>query len=100
MAWERRRGGLYYYRSRRESGRVVKEYVGAGSLGAAMAEFESLERANRQAQRDAVTAITDTIDFTSALLEHLGSHLDALAVGTLLAAGLHRHRGSWRRRRA
>ena len=42
--WERReRGGLYYTRSRKEAGRMVREYIGGGVLG----EVAALHDSNR-----------------------------------------------------
>jgi hypothetical protein len=42
--WERRaRGGLYYTRSRKEAGRVVREYICGGVLG----EVAALHDSNR-----------------------------------------------------
>ena len=40
MAWERG----YYYRVRRENGRVVREYVGSGQLAELMAKLDTLDR--------------------------------------------------------
>lgn len=100
MAWERReRGGLYYTRSRRVGGRVVREYVGCGVRGqvAAMRDAE-----DRQAQLDARQERRREHEQPEAVLDALrsfGAAVDELVVHTLEASGHHRHRGEWRRRR-
>ena len=46
MSWERRKnGGLYYTRSRRVDGKIVREYIGCGKKGADAARRDSLARA-------------------------------------------------------
>ena len=47
--WERReRGGLYYTRSRKENGRVVREYVCGGVLGEIAAIEDEYQRRRRE----------------------------------------------------
>jgi hypothetical protein len=49
MAWEAREGGgRYYYRARREGGRVIKEYVGTGEVAEIVAHAEETLRRHRQ----------------------------------------------------
>jgi len=63
MAWERRGAGLYFYRSVRRFGRVVKEYGGCGAVGqlaelAADADREQRD-GKRQADRTQLCALLD-----------------------------------------
>jgi hypothetical protein len=46
--WERReRGGLYYTRSKKVNGKVIREYVGGGLLGQLAARIDSDKRRRR-----------------------------------------------------
>jgi len=101
MSWEQRaRGGAYYTRSRREGGRVVREYVGCGlaaELVAAADDDARLERdADRQARAERRAADAD-LDRAVAEADDAGELMARLA---LVAAGYSRHHGGeWRRRR-
>lgn len=106
MAWETRKGssGRYYTRSRRQHGRVVREYVGSGAVAEMLAQLDAHLReeqaqdaaiaAEEQAARDAYYARlfgpVDVLDAASRVLLRQ----------TLTALGYHQHdRGEWRRLR-
>lgn len=101
MTWESRKGrGAYYTRSRREGGRVVREYVGTGETARLIAEFDRMERDEREAE----AAIQREQRKQDAELDGLVSDfcglVDGLARGLLLTEGYHQHHyGEWRRRR-
>jgi hypothetical protein len=101
MGWERRtRGGLYYTRSRREGGRVVREYVGAGVAAELSARLDAARREKAERQRAEARVEAERLDAAEATLDDLCEAADTLAGAALLAAGYHRHdRGEWRRRR-
>lgn len=101
MGWERRRGGLYYYRARRVGRRVVKEYVGPGIVGMVAEEDDQAERQERAAARQAEMERREKerAQLAADPLAALSASLDSLVSSTLTAAGYHRHRGEWRRAR-
>jgi hypothetical protein len=108
MAWETRKGsrsGRYYTRSRRQDGRVVREYVGSGAAAAVIARHDAQRRAEQElaaAQAAEAQAVRD------AYYARLFGPLDVLEVAsavlirqTLTAAGYRQHdRGDWRKPRA
>ena len=98
MAWDR---GRYYTRSRRISGRVVREYVGAGRVGELAAQMDALERERRETERAVRRATRAELEARDAPLNELNDLADLLAHAALVVAGFHRHnRGEWRKRRA
>jgi len=99
--WEKReRGGTYYTRSRKEDGRVIREYVGRGPLAELAAETDALERLQRQEEAKAWRQERETLEVLDQTIEDLYEAAEVLARATLLAAGLHQHnRGQWRKRR-
>ena len=100
MGWEMRRSRLYYYRSQKVGGRVVKEYAGAGLIGELAAELDAEQRAERQARADRDRAERERLEAAEAPLVELCGLADTLAKAALLAAGYRQHhRGEWRRRR-
>ena len=102
MGWERRRrGGLYYTRSKKVRGRVVREYVGGGLSGRLAALSDAERRAQLQAQAEAWRAERAYLESPDAALHMLCDTSDAMARGSLILAGYYRHhRGEWRKRGA
>jgi hypothetical protein len=104
VAWERRGGGFYFYRSLRVGRRVRKEYFGAGDIGELAEKLFEVERLEREADRvDAEEQLASAIaacppeDQLSAFSEQV----DKMVSDALTSAGFHRHkRGEWRKRRA
>ena len=94
MPWESGpRGRPYYTRTRRENGRVIREYIGVGQEGQRAAEEDEARRRQAEADREADRALAEEI-------RSLRELADLLARAALLAAGYHRpNRGPWRKRR-
>jgi hypothetical protein len=101
MGWEKReRGGLYYTKSKKIGGRVVRKYVGAGPLAELVAEMDNLRRRRLLEEAEAWRAERERIEALEASLEELCTAAKILSRATLLAAGYRRHkRGEWRRKR-
>jgi DNA-binding transcriptional MerR regulator len=99
MGWDK--NGRYYTRSKRVNGRVVREYVGGGTVGELAARLDALEREERAAARRCARADTERLAELDAPLLELNELADLLARAALLAAGYVRHnRGEWRKKRA
>ena len=101
MAWEtRKRGGRYYTRSHRQGGQVVREYLGAGELGAAIAQLDALEREERQMAAAAWREERARLEARDAAIADYCRTIDRLVKAELIAAGYRQHkRGEWRRPR-
>ena len=101
MAWEtRRRGGRYYTRSRRENGRVVREYFGGGLLGELAAEMDAEKRTERERQRQAWQSEREQFEALDEQVKEFDNACTAPMRDVLEQAGYHQHkRGEWRKRR-
>ena len=99
--WEKReRGGLYYTRSRKEGGRMIREYVGGGILGQLAAQMDDLERERREEQAARWNEEQEKLNALEAPVEELSEASDLLVRAALLASGYRQHnRGEWRLRR-
>jgi len=96
MAYQR---NGYYYRSRREAGRVVTDYLGCGVLGELAADLDEAERAKRREERRKCQQeiVCDSRLDTNVRIatEATRTLIDAV----LLCNGHHTHKGQWRRKR-
>lgn len=100
MSWEtRERGGRYYTRSKREGGRIVREYIGTGRLAELASELDRLDRERRESERIEQQLARSEVETSEAPIKALHEDVELLARGALLAAGYHRHHGQWRRKR-
>jgi hypothetical protein len=97
MGWVQRGKKRYYYRSRRENGRTVTEYVGSGEEAEAAAQLDALKatvRAENHIARLESQAGLDRLDATLGQIDRVVSGFVAAAMES---AGYHRHRGEWRK---
>jgi hypothetical protein len=101
MAWERRkRGGLYYTRSKKSQGRVVREYVGTGEVAQAIAAMDSIAQLERKRNTEALQVERERFDELDRVLGELCEVADLVVASAMAVAGYHRHnRGEWRRKR-
>ena len=100
MGWENReRGGPYYTRSRREGGRVVREFVGGGLAGRLASEAARIDRERREVRALAEKREREKLEALAAPVLELSEAAEILAQAHLIAAGFHRHKGEWRRAR-
>lgn len=100
MSWERRGSGLYYYREFRQAGRVVKQYVGGGTIGEAAAKEDREQGAARAAKRETERNRRQAFDAVQQKLRTVCDRASAVSEAAMLAAGYHRPgRKSWRKRR-
>ena len=99
MAWEERNGNRYYYRKRREGGRVVSEYIGGSDLAEAFVYLDEIEQDQRELEREIDRAERQEQQEIDHQVDEVISLARTLADATLLAAGYHRHKGQWRKRR-
>ena len=101
MAWEhRQRGGRYYTRSRREGGRVVREYVGGSVLVELAARADELKRRERERAAAAEREEQETLEALDAPFAEAWEAAETLYSAALVAAGYrHYKRGEWRKMR-
>jgi hypothetical protein len=98
MGWEK--GGRYYTKSRRENGRVIRQYIGCGVVARVEAD-----RDHRRRQREAADRLwwhqeRDRMRELEEPLKELETLCAFVLRATLEAAGYHQHdRGEWRKRR-
>jgi hypothetical protein len=98
MGWDK--GGRYYTRSRRENGRVVREYIGGGRVGELVAQLDELERDKRETERQCARIAQEKVEAVDAPLAELDELADLVARAALAAAGYRQHhRGEWRKAR-
>lgn len=99
--WERlERGGLYYTRTRKQDGRVIREYVGRGPLAELAAETDALKRLRREEVARTWRAEREGLEAIDRSVEELYDAAEILTQAILLAAGYHQHnRGEWRKKR-
>jgi hypothetical protein len=94
------RKGRYWYKSRREGGRVISEYIGSGDTARLCAELDNLQvqqRARERSERQALAAQEHELDGT---LDTISGQLHSLIEAALTVSGYHKHSGTWRQARA
>jgi hypothetical protein len=99
MAWKTINGRRYYYKSERVGGRVKSTYFGAGQPGSLMAEMVALERLERAADREQIREEREDFDAEETAVSKWFDRVQVVADAAMIAAGYHKHKGQWRRKR-
>lgn len=99
MGWKTINGRRYFYRSVREGGRVKTQYVGAGERGLLMSLLHSEDRAERLADRIERRAEREESAAEETAVAEWFDAVQTVADAAMVAAGYHKHKGQWRRKR-
>ncbi|MBN9520692.1 hypothetical protein J0H58_19605 [bacterium] len=98
MGWEQRGNRRHYYTARRVGGRVVKEYV-PDAVAPLAAQLAAEQRAERDAERAAIAQARAELDALADVVAPLDELAGLLHRAAMIAAGYHKHKGQWRKRR-
>lgn len=79
MAWEKRRNGWFYYRSRRVGSLVKKEFFGNGALATLAAYQDEQKQFHKANQRERRQEARAQIRLADELIDRLGETVDTLA---------------------
>jgi hypothetical protein len=99
MGWKTINGHRYFYKLERVGGRVKSTYFGAGEGGSLMAEMVALERLEREADREQVREERAEADAEEQAVSEWFDGVEAVSEAAMIAAGFHKHKGQWRRKR-
>jgi hypothetical protein len=99
VAWERRGSNLYYYQGEREDGRVRKKYVGTGEVAEMIAHADETIRRTRAERRARARSEIEEAEGLASMAEEANEAAEVLALSEMLAAGYHKRKGEWRRKR-
>jgi hypothetical protein len=99
MGWKTINGRRYFYKLEREGGRVKSTYFGAGESGSLMAAWAELGRSERADEREREREEREESDAEERAVSAWFDDVQAVADVAMLAAGFHKHKGQWRRRR-
>jgi hypothetical protein len=101
MALETRKGrGIYYTRSHKVAGRVIREYVASGEAAILIARLDEIERNQRYEKRYYERWELAQIEAIDRELENYWQQVEQALHAQLVRAGYHQHdRGQWRRQR-
>jgi hypothetical protein len=100
MALVYRDGRPYYYKSVRRGGRVTSEYQAAGEAAVLMARLDAAFRQRDEDREEDWKAAVARLDAEERANAEMFDRVQSLVDAALVAAGYHRHKRQWRKRRA
>jgi hypothetical protein len=99
MALIFRNGRPRLQRSVRRGGRVTTEYRGSGEVALLIALMDAIDREERDEEQLESRAQREALEVVEGALNDYFDHVEDLARSALYAAGYHRPKREWRRRR-
>jgi hypothetical protein len=99
MGWKTINGRRYYYKSERAGGRVKTTYFGAGESGLLISRMEAIEREEKEEEREQRRAEREESLAEDKAVADWFDDVQAVADAAMIAAGFHKHKGQWRRKR-
>jgi hypothetical protein len=99
VGWKTINGHRYFYKSERVGGRVKSTYFGAGESGTLMAGMVAFERLERAADREQLREELAEADAEERAVSEWFNGVQAVADAAMIAAGFHKHKRQWRRKR-
>ena len=100
MGWKTINGRRYYYKSERGGNTVKSTCFGAGEASTLMAEMAALERLERAADREDLRKQQDEFMTEEAAVSEWFDGIQTVADAAMIAAGFHKHKRQWRRKRS